>query len=136
MPLFTYTHRVAYADCTIGDHIYYSRYLDLLEAARGECFRYLGVTLKQWQQRAVTFPVTDCRVHYRLPARYDDLISIEVRVTVAHGARLAFAYRVLNEAGGLILEAETVHACAGLEGKPKRLPPELCAQLAPFIPHP
>ena len=30
--LFRYHHRVTYADCTIGDHIYHSRYLDLLEA--------------------------------------------------------------------------------------------------------
>ena len=30
---FRYVHRVTYAECTVGNHIYHSRYLDLLEAA-------------------------------------------------------------------------------------------------------
>ena len=41
---FRYPHRVTYAECTVGDHIYHSRYLDLLEAARGEFMRSLGPT--------------------------------------------------------------------------------------------
>jgi hypothetical protein len=31
---FRHTHRVTYAECTVGNHIYYARYLDLLEAAK------------------------------------------------------------------------------------------------------
>ena len=49
--MFCHTYRVTYADCTVGDHIYYSRYLDLLEAARGEFFRSLGCTFLQWQEQ-------------------------------------------------------------------------------------
>ncbi len=32
---FQYQHRVVYAECTVGTHVYYARYLDMLEAARG-----------------------------------------------------------------------------------------------------
>lgn len=130
MPDFAYSHRVTYSDCTIGNHIYYGRYLELLEAARGEFLRSRSTTFLEWQQRGVAFPVIECRLRYRLQAQYDDLLQIEVRVISAQGARLNFAYRVLNQAGGLVLEGETFHACAGLEGKPRRLPPELCALLA------
>jgi hypothetical protein len=28
--VFKHIHRVTYSDCTLGNHIYYSRYLDLL----------------------------------------------------------------------------------------------------------
>ncbi len=28
--VFRWVYRVCYADCTVGNHIYYSRYLDLL----------------------------------------------------------------------------------------------------------
>ena len=45
--MFRYTHRVTYAECTVGDHIYHSRYLDLLEAARGEFMRASGWTVLQ-----------------------------------------------------------------------------------------
>src|SRR5258708_5015494 len=83
MSAFHYAHRVTYAECTIGDHVYYARYLDLLEAARGEFFRSLGATFLQWQERDTIFPVLECRLRYRSPARYDDLLSIEVWVASA-----------------------------------------------------
>jgi len=39
----------------------------------------------------------------------------------------------MNEAGALILEAETFHACASLNEKPKRLPEELGKLLREYL---
>jgi acyl-CoA thioester hydrolase len=128
-PVFRHTHRVTYAECTVGNHIYYARYLDLLEAARGEFCRHLGATLLQWQERGVIFPVIECRLRYKSPARYDDILTIEVWPTTIEKVRVNFAHRILNQASALVLEAETFHACTGLNGKPKRLPEELAAKL-------
>jgi acyl-CoA thioester hydrolase len=132
--VFTYSHRVTYSECTLGNHIYYGRYLDLLEAARGEFFRNLGRAFAGWQEEGTIFPVLECRLQYKAPARYDDLLSISVTPTLAKGVRLNFAYRILNQHGVLVLEAESLHACAGLNEKPKRLPDELLARLAPYLP--
>jgi acyl-CoA thioester hydrolase len=132
--IFQYTHRVTYADCTLGNHIYYGRYLELLEAARGEFFRHHGSTLLNWQQQGTLFPVLECRLRYRTPARYDDTLTIAVWTTAVAGARLNFAYRVINQAGALVLEGETFHACTGLNERPKRIPPQLCAVLAGGVP--
>jgi len=129
MASFCYSHRVTYADCTIGDHIYYSRYLELLEAARGELFRHMGTTFLEWQKQDTIFPVTECRLRYKRPARYDDVLSIHVEASVAGAVRLNFAYKILDQAEGLILEGETLHACTDTKGTPKRLPKELHAQL-------
>ena len=129
---FRHVHRVTYADCTVGDHIYYSRYLDLLEAARGEFFRHLGVTFRQWQEQDAIFPVIECRLRYKSPARYDDVLTIEVWVTEAERVRLNFAHRIINQDGALILEAETAHVCTGLDEKPKRLPVALAELLEPY----
>jgi acyl-CoA thioester hydrolase len=94
--VFQYSHRVTYSDCTIGDHIYYSRYLEILEAARGEFFRTLGLPLSKLQDGDTIFPVLECRVHYLRPARYDDLLLTHVSVILARGARLNFRYRMLT----------------------------------------
>ena len=102
---FRHAHRVTYADCTVGNHIYYSRYFDLLETARGEFFRHLGVTFLQWQDQDTIFPVIECRVRYKAPARYDDLLTIELWPTAAERIRLNFAYRILNQANPLILRS-------------------------------
>ena len=129
MSVFQHSHRVTYAECTVGNHIYYARYLDLLEAARGEFFRHLGTTFLQWQEKDTIFPVVECHLRYKPPARYDDVLTIEVSITTAEKVRLNFAYRILNQTGTLILEAETFHVCTGMDEKPKRLPEELRASL-------
>ena len=130
---FCHPHRVTYAECTVGNHIYHSRYLDLLEAARGEFIRSLGATVLQWQENDMIFPVIEARLHYKFPARYDDLLTIEVRVTAIEKVRLNFGHRILNQNGKLILEAETFHVCTGIDEKPKRLPEELAEKLKPYL---
>lgn len=119
---FQHFHRVTYSECTVGNHIYYARYLDLIEEARGEFFRSLGISLLQLQAEGTIFPVIESHVRYKMPARYDDLLQIETWLTRLQGVRINFASRVRNQAGQLVLEAETFHACAGRDEKPKRIP--------------
>jgi acyl-CoA thioester hydrolase len=128
--MFVYTHRVTYAECTVGNHIYHARYLDLLEAARGEFLRSMGTTVLHWQNHDAIFPVVEARLRYRYPARYDDVLSIEVWPTLVDRVRVNFGHRILNQNGRLILEAETFHACTGLDEKIRRLPAELVQKLA------
>jgi acyl-CoA thioester hydrolase len=131
--MFQYTHRVTYAECTVGDHIYHSRYLDLLEAARGEFMRSLGRLVLALQDADYIFPVIEARLNYKFPARYDDLLTIEVWLTEIGKVRLNFGHRILNQDGKLILEAETFHACTSREERPKRLPVGLVEKLKPHL---
>jgi len=131
--IFRHAHRVSYAECTVGNHIYHSRYLDLLEAARGEFIRSLGPTVLHWQEKDVIFPVIEARLRYKSPARYDDLLAIEVWPTLVERVRLNFGHRITNQHGKLVLEAETFHACTGIDEKPKRMPEELVEKLKPLL---
>jgi acyl-CoA thioester hydrolase len=132
MEPFRHTHRVTYSECTVGNHVYYGRYLDLLEEARGELFRTVGRTFLDWQNDGVIFPVIEVQLRYKGAARYDEVVTIEVRVLEASGVRLNFGYRLLGADGTLKVEGETRHVCTSLEDRPRRLPPELVASLAPF----
>jgi acyl-CoA thioester hydrolase len=127
--MFVYKHRVTYAECTIGDHIYHSRYLDLLEAARGEFLRSLGTTVLDLQNLDAIFPVVEARLRYKYPARYDDLLAIEVWPSLVDKIRVNFGHRILNQNGKLIVEAETFHVCTSREEKPQRLPEHLAEKL-------
>jgi acyl-CoA thioester hydrolase len=131
--LFCCKHRVTYAECTVGDHIYHSRYLDLLEAARGEFMRSLDRPVLELQDADCIFPVIEARLRYKFPARYDDLLTIEVWVTAIEKVRLNFGHRILNQNGKLILEAETFHVCTSREEKPKRLPEEVAEKLKAYL---
>jgi acyl-CoA thioester hydrolase len=130
--VFRCEYRVPYALCTLGNHVYYARYLDILETARGEFFRQLGQPFLALQERDCIFPVTECRLRYLAAARYDDLLTVELRLTEAKGVRLTFACRILN-GDRLLVEAETRHVCTSLQDKPRRLPDELSAALQPFV---
>jgi len=130
--IFQHSRRVTYSECTLGNHVYYSRYLDMLETARGEFFRQLGTTFLKWQQQDLIFPVVESRLRYKAPARYDDLLTIETWLISIDRIRLNFAYRILREQS-LIVEGETFHVATGLDEKPKRLPDELCSLLKPYL---
>jgi len=130
---FRHQHRVTYAECTLGNHIYYARYLDLLEETRGEFFRALGEPLLKWQKADTLFPVVECRLRYKAAARYDDLLGIELWVSDLDRVRLGFSHRVVNGAGAEILLASTLHACTSVGEKLRRIPTELTEKLAPFL---
>jgi acyl-CoA thioester hydrolase len=133
LQIFTHTLRVTYSECTVRDHVYYGKYLDFLEAARGEFFRSLGTTFGQWDSRGLIFPVIEVQLRYRGAARYDDLLKIELWVAEMRSVKVMFAYRVLNEAGKLLVEGTTIHACTSTEDKPMRIPEELAGKLEGFL---
>jgi acyl-CoA thioester hydrolase len=134
--VFRHTHRVVYAECTVGNHVYYARYLDMLEGARGEFLRQLGCSARQWQEAGTAFPVIGAEIAYKGPARYDDLLTIELWVTEMGGIRLNVGFRILNANGALLAEGVTRHICATTDEKPKRLPKELIEALRPFFGQP
>jgi acyl-CoA thioester hydrolase len=130
---FRHRHRVTYAECTVGNHVYYGRYLELLESARGEFFRQLDSSFLHWQTQDIIFPVVECHLRYKAPARYDDILDITLWPVFAQGVRLNFEFRVADADGRVILDGQTHHVCTGLDEKPKRLPAELVAKLGPYL---
>jgi acyl-CoA thioester hydrolase len=131
--VFTHTRRVTYSECTIGNHVYYSRYLDLMEEARGEFFRALGMTFQQLHDAGTIFPVIEASIRYKAAARYDDVLRIEITMAEVARVRLIFRYRILNQRDELLVTATTSHACAGTDDKLKRVPEELTAKLAAHV---
>jgi acyl-CoA thioester hydrolase len=106
----------------------------MLEAARGEFFRFIGQPLLVWQERDTIFPVIECQFRYKAPARYDDVLGIEVKVASLDRIRLSFSYLVRDrESGRELVRATTSHVCTSTQEKPKRIPDDLAASLKPFL---
>ena len=113
LPVFQHPHRVSYADCTVGNHVYSSRYLDMLEAARGEFLRHLGHSFRGLQEQGFIFPVLKAELRYCAPARYDEVLTVELQVERAERVRLDFAYRIVGPEKRLLVEARSEHVCTG-----------------------
>lgn len=130
---YHHRHRVLYAECTVGNHVYHSRYLDILEAARGEFLRDAGYSVERLQADGYIFPVIEARLRYLRPARYDELLDVRVGLTLLEGVRLGVHHAVHDDAGRLLVEGETLHVCTSPEEKVRRLPPALIAALRPWL---
>ena len=100
---FVHHRRITYSECTIGNHVYYSRYLDLLEEARGEFFRSINWSLLKLQAAGIAFPVRECRLRYEAPARYDDHVAIELWVTELDRLWLKFGFAIRGPGGELLV---------------------------------
>jgi acyl-CoA thioester hydrolase len=131
--VFQHLHRVVYAECTVGNHVYYARYLDMLEEARGEFFRRAGWPLLALQESGTAFPVIEVDIKFQGPARYDDLLTVELWLTELRGVRMSFGFRICQADGATLAEGHTRHVCAGLNEKPKRLLHQLSEGLSPFL---
>ena len=125
------THiRVIYGDTDQMGVVYYANYLRFFEAGRTEFLRAKGMTYRDFEERSrLQLPVVEASVSYRLPARYDDLLTIETALTEVRRASARFGYRVLR-GDELVATGHTVHACVGLDGRVQRMPQDLLQRLA------
>ncbi len=122
--------RVIYGDTDQAGIVYYANYLRFFEAARNEFIRAKGLTYRGFEaEHRLRLPVVEAGVHYKQPARYDDLVTIEIALTQARRASARFDYRVVR-GGDLLVTGHTVHACVDLEGRIQRMPKDLLARLS------
>jgi acyl-CoA thioester hydrolase len=131
--VFVHRQRVIYAQCTIGNHVYHSRYLDIMEAARGEFMRAIGYPLQRLQDEDCIFPVVSLRMKFIAPARYDDELQIHITLKDVSRLRLTVQHKITDASGKTFVEAETDHVCTSIHEKPKRMPPELFAACDKFL---
>jgi acyl-CoA thioester hydrolase len=123
--------RVIYGDTDQMGVVYYANYLRYFEAARNEFIRSKGLRYRDFEaQHRLLLPVAEANVSYRTPARYDDLLTVEIALGEVRRASARFDYRIVREDGELLATGHTVHACVDLDGRVRRLPPELVRALA------
>lgn len=130
--IFRHSLRVTYADCTVGNHVYYARYFDFLETARGEFFRSLGFTFQGLEDEGLAFPVIHCEGDFKRAARYDHEIQIHLWLRSVERIRLDFAYRIVSDQEQVLFEGLTRHACTDLKNKAFRIPSNLIEKLIPY----
>jgi len=121
--------RVIYGDTDQMGVVYYANYLRFFEAGRNEFIRAKGLRYRDFEETfGLLLPVAEAGVSYRSPARYDDLLTLEVSLAEVRRASARFEYRLLRE-GELLATGHTVHACIDAGGKLQRLPPALLTRL-------
>ncbi|MFO0801625.1 MAG: thioesterase family protein [Gemmataceae bacterium] len=113
--------RVRYAETDRMGLLHHANYLVYFEQARTELLRQQGRTYKDIEDEGFFLVISKLEVKYKLPAHYDDVLTIRTTVTRTSPIRLEHKYEVLRE-GTLIAEGMTTLACVDADGKLQQMP--------------
>lgn len=121
MTLHRHRFRVRYGETDQMGYVHHSVYLLYFEEGRTGLMRDLGRSYAELERSGTILPVVETALRFRSPARYDEELTTEARVTEVTGVRVRFDYRVLHADGSLACEGHTVLASCGSDGKPRRM---------------
>ncbi len=117
--------RVYFEDTDAAGIVYYANYLKFAERARTEMFRGLGLNhAKLITANGITFVVRKCTVDYLAPARLDDSLTVESKITTTSPTKIQLQQHIMRESQYLTDIAVTL-VCINGSGKPTRIPQEV-----------
>lgn len=117
----TATIRVRYQETDKMGIAYHGNYFTWLEVARIHLLDSIDCPYKKLEEGGYLLPVINCECIYKSPAKFDDLIDIEVRMPEVGDARLNLIYTLKNQET-LIAKAKTTHVFVDDSGKVVRPP--------------
>jgi acyl-CoA thioester hydrolase len=130
--------RVRYAETDQMGVVYHANYLVWFEVGRVELMRQRGLDYKRLEiDEGCWIVVVEATARYKAPARYDDELIVEARVTTVRGPVIRFSYKILRAIDGLLLcEGETVHVVLGKDMKRRSIPKNYAELLGAPASHP
>lgn len=103
-------HRVIYADTDSGGVVYYGNYFRWFEKGRAELLRSLKIDYNAIIESGIITPVVEAHCNYFYPARYDDIVVVETRISEIRDKSIKFTNKVLRKKGKkLLAEGYTVN---------------------------
>jgi len=112
---FEFLIRVYYEDTDAGGVVYHSNYLNFYERARTEYLRSLGFEQDALLEQDIAFVVRHCDVNFLKPAKFNQLLRVETKISILKRAGLTFEQAIYCEAGNLLNSASVKVVCVALE---------------------
>ncbi|AEH85798.1 tol-pal system-associated acyl-CoA thioesterase [Mesorhizobium opportunistum] len=129
--------RVYYADTDFSGVVYHARYLEFLERGRSDYLRLTGVHHTELaggkHGERIVWVVRRMEIDFRIPARIDDILTVDTRTEAISGARIFMAQQ-LKRGEEVLVEAKVEAAIIGENGRPRRFPKEWIAAFMPKAP--
>lgn len=124
--IFIHQVRIYYEDTDFSGVVYHAAHIKFFERGRTEALRACGVSHKELLARdePLAFAVRKMTTEWLVPGRIDDLLEVRTRFVSAKGARMVLSQEIWREET-LLARAEVEAACMSLEGRARRLPPDV-----------
>jgi len=101
--VFRVEYRVTWADTDAAGVVHFSRYFLFFERCEEEFYRSLGFSFKDIVAQGLWFPRVEAPCQYKKPARFNDLLVVELRVLELKEKSVRYGFTVLNKESGELL---------------------------------
>jgi len=132
---FSTSFRVTWVDTDAAGVVHYSNYFRFFERAEEEFYRHLGFDFTNFREMGLWFPRVEAFCQYKKPARYGDLLVVEVGVEELKEKSAKLNFKVMKKEnadllalGHLVIVAvdkQTEHAT--------RIPVDIATKLRLFM---
>jgi len=109
--------RVRYKETDQMGVAYHANYFIWFEVGRTEMLRGLELPYSEFEKSKLFLPVLKAYCEYKLPARYDDELTILTRLESLQNVRLIFNYEIRRDKEVLVT-GYTEHAFVNDSGRP------------------
>lgn len=100
--------KARYAETDMMGVIHHSVYPVWFEAARTEIIKTAGISYSELEKSGVMTPLSELNCKYLRPVKYEDVVTIETRISKLTFARIEFSYRVVLD-GEIMASGSTLH---------------------------
>jgi acyl-CoA thioester hydrolase len=122
--------RVRFGETDAMGIVHHAEYPNYMEVARVEWLRRRGVAYAGWAQQGIHLAVVELTMKYRAPARFDDELDVEAKLSEAGAASVRFDYRIVRAADSVLCaEGSTRLACVDDRGALRRISDEMVQSL-------
>jgi len=124
--MFVKTHtteiRVRYEETDRMGVSYYGNYFTWFEVARTDYFRGKGISYRRLEEEeGIGLMVVSASCRYIRPSTYDDVLTVESRISEIKNTSLVFAYNI-RRGTDLVASGETSHVFTDRSRKPCKIP--------------
>jgi acyl-CoA thioester hydrolase len=114
------------------DHVYFGTVFTWFEVGRSEFCRAAGVPYAALANRGLASFVTSAFADYSRPVPASGVVRLETRLAAMTRSRFTFCYSLFAPGGDeAAVTGQSVHLMADSAGRPRRIPPDVAAAMAP-----
>jgi acyl-CoA thioester hydrolase len=126
--------RVTWVDTDAAGVVHYSKYFVFFERAEEEFYRSLGFSFTDLRNKGLWFPRAEAFCQYKKPARFDDLLEVEMTVEELREKSVKYGFTIVNKVTGELLALGYLVAVAADKqtGRATEIPSEIIDKLRPF----
>lgn len=120
-----YQHKAQYYETDQMGCVHHSNYIRWFEEARTDLLEQVGFSYKKMEECGILSPVLEVNAQYKSMVRYQEIVTIDARVTSFNGLKFTISYTIKD---ALTNEVKTIgeskHCFLNQDLKPIRLQKE------------